>query len=155
MGVPGLKTWLEKELPEVWSSSPKKGVDHVYVDLNFVLHTCLHRCKPKTRYRLRQNLEQWLNKMLRVNPNKSLFLAIDGPGPLAKVLHQRANRAQEARKLQRQVTKSNSIGYGEDFVCVCVCVFVFFKHQKALLHVLSNVSFPKLKVRLFSCLSNA
>ena len=46
----------------------------------------------------------------------------DGPGPLAKVLHQRANRAQEARKLQRNDTPRDElvrleITPGTDLMC--------------------------------------
>ena len=110
MGVPGLKTWLQKEMPRTWGTMqqavPPTGAEHIYVDLNFVLHNCLHRCRPKTRLKLRRLLEVWLNQMLRTTrPSRSLFLAIDGPGPLAKVLHQRASRASEARKLQRKREK--------------------------------------------------
>ena len=68
MGVPGLKTWLQKEMPRTWGTMqqavPPTGAEHIYVDLNFVLHNCLHRCRPKTRLKLRRLLEVWLNQML-------------------------------------------------------------------------------------------
>ena len=104
MGVSGLKTWLQDELPGCWvkGANTSAPVDHVYVDLNFVLHTSLNRCKPKTRRKFRREIEVWLNRMLKqTNPRKTLFVAVDGPGPIAKVLHQRAKRLQEANKLQR------------------------------------------------------
>ena len=106
MGVPGLKTWMQGELPRAWEPAgravPPEGADHVYVDLNGALHQALQRARPRTRRKMRRQVEIWLSRMIRASrPRRTLFLAIDGPAPLAKLLHQRASRKSEARRLVR------------------------------------------------------
>ena len=110
MGVPGLKTWMQGELPRAWEASgravPLEGADHVYVDLNGALHQALQRARPRTRQKMRRHVEIWLSRMIRASrPRRTLFLAIDGPGPLAKLLHQRASRKSEARRLVRAASQ--------------------------------------------------
>ena len=110
MGVPGLKTWMQGEIPRAWEAAgravPLEGADHVYVDLNGALHMALQRARPRTRQKMRRQVEIWLSRMIRASrPRRTLFLAIDGPGPLAKLLHQRASRQTEARRLARAASQ--------------------------------------------------
>ena len=66
--------------------------ERVYVDCNDLLHQASRRAK--TEGDLFAELFTLLDGILRMcRPSRSVMLALDGPGPYAKVLEQRRRRA--------------------------------------------------------------
>lgn len=92
MGIPGFNSWVRKEYPEAFVPFERgRRVDHLYVDLASTLHTVLR--KSRTPAQLHRRLHSRLdNYLARLRPCKRVVLALDGPGPLAKLLEQRSDR---------------------------------------------------------------
>ena len=96
MGVSGLLEFLRQHFPECWVPLPASGCDHVYVDMNSVLHQCTRHCTTEAAAQNSLLLElQGLFR--RYRPRQTLVLAIDGPAPLAKLHEQRIRRLKPAR----------------------------------------------------------
>ena len=98
MGIEHYSRWLQEEFPESWTSSERRVFDHVYFDLNEFLHTASRKASDE-KHLFKRFLKD-LSRVLRVCvARKSIFLALDGPAPLAKLITQRKRRLQHARKL--------------------------------------------------------
>lgn len=89
MGIPGFNTWVRKQYPDAFVKlSPSEPVDHLYVDLACTLHVIIR--KSTTEYQFHRRLHKRLDEYLEAfRPRKRLVLAMDGPGPFAKLLEQR------------------------------------------------------------------
>lgn len=85
--------------------------DHILIDLNCIIHSCLHACSAASRERdgqsvlegcgkeavivaVLQRLEELLTTI--IIPDKSLTICLDGPPPLAKLQTQRLRRRKVA-----------------------------------------------------------
>ncbi len=109
MGVPGFFAWLLKEIklkhykidPIYSKESPSDNIDTLYIDANCLFHPqCYKILYHYTKITDVNNLE---NKMIKrildyitflinyVNP-KNVFIAVDGPAPMAKLNQQRKRR---------------------------------------------------------------
>jgi len=98
MGVAGFTSWLQSAFPECFVTPPP-AADHVFIDMNGLLHECFRKCKREQD--LMQTLYTLLTECLRRHrPCKSLTLAIDGPAPLAKIEEQRRRRIAKGRKME-------------------------------------------------------
>ncbi|KAI8927032.1 XRN 5'-3' exonuclease N-terminus-domain-containing protein [Entophlyctis helioformis] len=111
MGLPHLRKWLKETVPgcirgieraaaaagsagSAGGSAPAAGgFDHVFIDLNSILHQQARRAKTPadTKKRLVGAIKRVMN-LPSVQPRKQVFLAIDGPPPLAKMRLQRQRR---------------------------------------------------------------
>ena len=111
-GINGFNTFMQASFPGAYTAVPKHSAlpspcERVYVDCNDLLHQASRRAK--TEGDLFAELFTLLDGILRMcRPSRSVMLALDGPGPYAKVLEQRRRRAVNsgaaARKRKRGAT---------------------------------------------------
>ena len=96
MGVQGLKRFLtdkySKSSHQVHLKSQSAEFDHVLIDMNSVLHSCIAQ-KPLAATLADVMLA--LEKIMHTaTPTKTLVVVVDGPAPIAKIPVQRARRRQ-------------------------------------------------------------
>ena len=104
-GVSGLNPWLQKRFPSAFISvdtyKPVANFDCVYVDINEHIHHQVRRATSSDD--LVHLVIQRVKSLLRsTKPRRLVVLAVDGPGPLAKVLVQRQRRRKDAAKSARK-----------------------------------------------------
>lgn len=117
MGIQGFNTWFSQNNAKAYIPLDTVKVDHLYVDMNSILHLVLRLGKyiiiitilfiyfylnliincmkltARNMHHFHVLLYSKLDDMInRVQPRKSVFLAMDGPAPLAKLLTQRERR---------------------------------------------------------------
>lgn len=95
MGIEGFYKWIKEEYSDSILSYNDKDIpqyfDHVYIDLNYLLHMCNYNSN---------NMTHTINKLkniimditIKTQPTKSLNLFCDGVAPMAKLLEQRKRR---------------------------------------------------------------
>lgn len=104
-GVSGLSPWLQKRFPSAFTSietfKPVENFDCVYVDINEHIHHQVRRATSSEE--LVELVLRRVKSLLRsTKPKRLVVLAVDGPGPLAKVLVQRQRRRKDAAKSARK-----------------------------------------------------
>ncbi|KAJ3190324.1 hypothetical protein HDU85_000619 [Gaertneriomyces sp. JEL0708] len=100
MGVPSYWSVLKAYFPKAFASTSRTSYDHVLVDVNNLLHSAAAQATTEREFWNR--LYVFLGMTLRrTHPTKSVYLALDGPAPFAKLMLQRERRAAIARKMQR------------------------------------------------------
>ena len=108
MGVPKFYRWLSDRYPRINQYIGRDGVipefDHLYFDMNGILHKCTHPNDDGLTLQLSddqimQNIEQYLDRCIRdvIKPKKSIFFAVDGVAPRAKLNQQRGRRFRAGR----------------------------------------------------------
>ncbi|PNH06347.1 5'-3' exoribonuclease 1 [Tetrabaena socialis] len=98
MGIPGFNVWFAGEHKNAYVPLGKVRVDHLYIDLNSVLHNVMRKAKNHNHFH--KLLHKRLHGILDATcPTKSVMLAVDGPAPLAKLLTQRDRRKKTGRSL--------------------------------------------------------
>ena len=104
MGIKGLNTWIHASFPGVMRPVDGRGAtyDHVLFDLNGIVHQACRRC-PKEKEVLRTIIRE-LDELLRLFPaRRTVLIALDGPGPEAKLLEQRKRRIDKVLKAARDL----------------------------------------------------
>ena len=106
MGIKGYTRWVTDEFPGAFVP-PIRKCDHMYIDLNAIVHVALRRAaKKKKKTTTREciiNMFRQLDQVLRkCQPQKSLVLALDGTTPYAKLTTQRRRRQTEMLSLDPQ-----------------------------------------------------
>lgn len=97
MGITGFSTFMQQTFPQAYTALPKHGrmetrCDRLYVDCNDLLHQASR--KASNDGELFAALFALLDSILALcRPLRSVMLALDGPGPYAKVITQRRRRA--------------------------------------------------------------
>lgn len=137
MGVPGLFQWIVQRFPKqhkhflktIKTSFP---ADYLYIDANALLHSAAqivfeygngaidkgHGLKRKSQYsslpfnekltKLFTIFFQYIKELIEVcPPRKLLYIAIDGPAPLAKQAQQRQRRFQAAAAAENSSPKND------------------------------------------------
>ena len=104
-GVSGLSPWLQKRFSTAFTTiethKPVATYDCVYVDINEHIHHQVRRATSSEE--LVQLVLKRVKSLLRsTKPRRLVVLAVDGPGPLAKVLVQRQRRRKDAAKSARK-----------------------------------------------------
>lgn len=116
MGVTGYTRWLQEEFGGAFvkhSSRVPRRYDHVYIDVNNLLHVAAHHSNSESSFfkKLFTLLDNRLNK---TNPRHGVTLALDGPAPMAKTITQRKRRirlsAGAATPLSEEASKMLKIG---------------------------------------------
>jgi 5'-3' exonuclease len=102
MGIKGFTTWFLKNFPFVASiiqrnANKTRFFDHIYIDLNQLIHLCARKAKNEEHLFLKVFKE--LDRLFRLCcPRKSVYLVLDGPASKAKLLEQRKRRKKAASK---------------------------------------------------------
>jgi 5'-3' exonuclease len=92
MGIKGFHSWLKQAYPDCVKSRTHKKYDHIYIDLNFMLHHAMFRSTKEKDFIV--NLYRLLDNVLLNNfVLQSITIAIDGPSPYSKINLQRKRRA--------------------------------------------------------------
>ena len=94
----GFGKWMQTSYSDAFTSAVKgkKGFtfatyDHVYIDVNNVLHVAAHHTKNEDAFF--KKLFALLDlTMRRTRPQYTVTLALDGPAPIAKTITQRRRR---------------------------------------------------------------
>lgn len=162
MGIPKFFRWLTGRYPAVLqrlgsssnsSSSNEENssddmscgglpVDHLYLDMNGLIHQCSHNNSGKvvsiSFEQIFQNIVSEINRIIAlVRPQQLLFIAIDGVAPRAKLNQQRTRRFRAARDAMSKSASFNSInqsgmtGYGGSmyFDSNCITPGTQFMHD--------------------------
>ncbi|GBF89683.1 acyl-coenzyme A oxidase, peroxisomal [Raphidocelis subcapitata] len=104
MGIPGFSLWFSEKNKHAFVPLNTVAVDHIYIDLNSVLHTVLRRASSYDQFHAL--LHKRLDEILRtLAPRRSVMIAVDGPAPLAKLITQR-----ERRKVGWRITRLSEEG---------------------------------------------
>ena len=104
MGIKGLNVWIHATFPGAMQPVDERrgGVayDHVLFDLNGIVHQA---CRRREREReVIKCVFAEVDTLLRCFPaRKTVLLALDGPGPVAKLIEQRKRRIQKVAKAAR------------------------------------------------------
>ena len=121
MGVQGLKRLLQEKFSKcshyVNTSREKADFDHVLLDMNSILHSCV--TNKSTSETLKDVIYQLEKILVITNPQQTLIITIDGPAPIAKIPLQRGRRKSSALTIQpsQNVTKID-ITPGTQFMAV-------------------------------------
>jgi 5'-3' exoribonuclease 1 len=104
MGVPKFFRWLSERYPKInqllSEDTARPDIDHFYIDMNGILHSCTHD-NDEDAFSMSINnqlvcdaIDEYLSRCIDeiVQPKKSLFLALDGVAPRAKLNQQRSRR---------------------------------------------------------------
>jgi 5'-3' exonuclease len=95
-GVVGLTRFFSK-MSTAWSPpeiNSIKDVDHLCIDMNQVIHSCIRSKTPTALQRNGKRIYSELDSILSsVFPKKSLVLVFDGPAPFAKLQTLRSLRS--------------------------------------------------------------
>ena len=103
MGIKGLNVWIHANFPNVMlpvQNGRGEAYDHVAFDLNGIVHqACRKRSNEKEVIKL---VFSELDTLLRLFPaSKTVLIALDGPGPTAKLIEQRKRRIDKVLKAAR------------------------------------------------------
>jgi hypothetical protein len=91
MGIKDFHKWLKHEYPSAFKSKWLDSYEHVFIDLNYSLHSCTYNIKNINQAYNR--LYNFLNLIFKfIIPTKSITFCADGSAPISKLLLQRKRR---------------------------------------------------------------
>ena len=93
MGICGYNKWLHDEYRSAFVPSTRapRVYDHVYVDVNNLLHVAAHHSQSERTF-FKKLFALLDNRLAKTAPRHSVTLALDGPAPMAKTITQRRRR---------------------------------------------------------------
>lgn len=118
MGIPSLFRTLVKKYPDIHYWDDTLTTDHLYLDYNCLIHHCKGTF-VSSNTNIRQLEEEFITHVINytsyivcdiVKPRKLVYIAVDGPVPMTKILRQRARRykkVQDSLYLQKMREKHN------------------------------------------------
>jgi len=117
MGIPRFSRWLAEVFPDAFSCTARLEMDHVYIDMNTVLHEVLQslgkaRDGPSESSLITAVMKRLDEILDDIRPCRSVFLAIDGPAVCAKIPLQRRRRCERTAAPQSQQKGSKRKGHG-------------------------------------------
>lgn len=91
MGIKDFYKTIKTLFPEAFSNILDETYDHLYIDLNCLLHKCCYNCENMTH--LIRKIKFAITEICKqVQPTKSINLFCDGTSPFAKLVLQRERR---------------------------------------------------------------
>ena len=106
MGIKGFRSWFESQFPHAMCSLPREEAhdtfDHVLIDMNQLLHTCLRKSRSEG-HALTLLMKELDSCCQMATPTKSLVLAMDGPPSASKLATQRKRRLQTIVRSERKL----------------------------------------------------
>lgn len=91
MGIKNFHKWTKAEYPSSFKNKWLDIYDHVYIDINYVLHHCSYGIKNKND--IYNKIYQFIDNILLITqPYKTVVICGDGPAALAKLVLQRKRR---------------------------------------------------------------
>jgi len=119
MGVPKFYRWLSERYPKINQVITNEALlpefDHLYLDMNGIIHGCTHPNHLDVSDVLSERdmvlgIMHYLDRIITqiVKPKVSVFMAIDGVAPRAKLNQQRSRRFRSAKDLA-EATKSTKL----------------------------------------------
>jgi len=110
MGVPKFYRWLSERYPKINQVITNEALlpefDHLYLDMNGIIHGCTHPnhldvSDVLTERDMVLGIMHYLDRIITqiVKPKVSVFMAIDGVAPRAKLNQQRSRRFRSAKDL--------------------------------------------------------
>ena len=116
MGVPSLFVELVKKYKNIIFHNPNLKIDSLYLDYNCGIHPACYRILEKypdykdtdwLEDKMLDEIISYLDKIIKfVKPSKLIYLAIDGPAPVAKMKQQRQRRYKSAYENKRSWNNS-------------------------------------------------
>eukprot|EP00884_Botryococcus_braunii_P018829 jgi/Botrbrau1/562/Bobra.0010s0030.2 len=130
MGIPKFYRWLSERFPCVNQPISEMNVpiiDNLYLDMNGIVHNCTHGNDPAVKLTEEQMVEKifmYLDRLMSiVQPQKLLFMAIDGVAPRAKMNQQRSRRfktAKERKEAEAELIRKGEMVEGGGFDSNCI-----------------------------------
>lgn len=119
MGIPQFQKYIKKEYDTACKKTWGSVYDNLYIDMNCVLHHVCYLAKDCND--LLNRFRDYLRKIiLSVKPKKRVYLAADGPAPMAKMMIQRKRRLDSIKILDGDIDlKKNldlNLSPGTDFM---------------------------------------
>jgi len=119
MGVPKFYRWISERYPKINQVITDEALlpefDHLYLDMNGIIHGCTHPNDLDVSDVLSERdmvlgIMHYLDRIITqiVKPKVSVYMAIDGVAPRAKLNQQRSRRFRSAKDLA-EATKSKRI----------------------------------------------
>ena len=126
MGIPLYFRHLVNNFDDILTSNKNlKSCDNLYLDLNCGIHYCCREIikdgynknkKDIIEKKMIENIISYINLLLKYsNPQKMLFIAVDGPAPKSKMNQQRLRRFKTfyERKELKKIEQQNNINKEE------------------------------------------
>jgi hypothetical protein len=90
MGIQNYQKYIDTNHKECYIK--KRVFDHIYIDLNYIMHYCIYHCKKEEQFinRIIANLDSIL--LDKCIAKKSIVITIDGPCTYSKINLQRKRR---------------------------------------------------------------
>ncbi len=106
-GIPKFYRWLSERYPLInqpGGAAVVPAIDNFYLDMNGIVHNCTHGNDPGARLtedEMMLRIFAYLDKLFHiVQPQKVMFMAVDGVAPRAKMNQQRARRFKSKREAE-------------------------------------------------------
>lgn len=158
MGVPGLFKFIKQKYPPCVETVDKNKVipvyDNLYIDFNGIVHYCTHGANDEgcvcTYEVLASRLFVILDNIISfVNPQRSVYIVVDGAVPRTKLNQQRCRRFQSSLRkgninLPSDATRfdTNCISPGTEFMEMVNSMLKYYIQQR----IDSDPAWKKLKV---------
>jgi 5'-3' exoribonuclease 1 len=120
MGVPKFYRWLSERYPlinQAVTNETRPVLDGLFLDMNGILHGATHGpdidpAKPYDANDVVVRVFRYIDKLVRTaQPQKLLYMALDGVAPRAKMNQQRQRRFKSAR--DNKIAREQLIEQGE------------------------------------------
>ena len=117
MGITNFHKMIKQHYASAFKSQWIETYDHVYVDINYVLHYCSFSSKTEDEV-IAKLCSFFISVISELVPTKTLTVCTDGVAPLAKLLLQRQRRLGISRNLKQETDSFSKLIFtpGTDFM---------------------------------------
>jgi 5'-3' exonuclease len=126
MGIPSFFRWIERKYPKCVKFNKENDIDNLYLDFNGAIHTAYNEYVKNIQNNIDDTefeqdlikfILQYLTKLIDIiNPQKLLFISIDGVPPMAKIHQQRIRRYRSA--IEKKVVKKVYQKHNKEYINV-------------------------------------